>query len=80
MQYDCISIALAFPKLMILGQVELEDRFQIIVRYQWQCIETVYAIGCPFLISPNCQIIAPKSLLTKSAELNHLKCNQRIVC
>ena len=34
MQDDCIAVALGLPELMILGQVELEDRFEVTVRYR----------------------------------------------
>jgi transposase len=33
-QDDCIAVALGLPELMILGQVELEDRFEVTVRYR----------------------------------------------
>ena len=34
MQDDCIVVALELPELMILGQVELDDHFEVTVRYR----------------------------------------------
>ncbi len=34
MQDDCIAVALGLPELLILGQVELEDHFEVTVRYR----------------------------------------------
>ena len=34
MQDDCIEVALGLPELKILGQIELEDHFEVIVRYR----------------------------------------------
>jgi transposase len=33
-QDDCIAVALGLPELMILGQVELDDHFEVTVRYR----------------------------------------------
>jgi transposase len=33
-QDDCIAVALGLPELLILGQVELEDHFEVTVRYR----------------------------------------------
>jgi len=33
-QDDCISVALGLPELMILGQLELDDHFEVTVRYR----------------------------------------------
>lgn len=34
MQDDCIAVALGLPELMILGQVELDDHFEVTIRYR----------------------------------------------
>ena len=34
MQDDCIAVALGLPELMILGQIELDDHFEVTVRYR----------------------------------------------
>ena len=34
MQDDCISVAMGLPELMILGQLELDDHFEVTVRYR----------------------------------------------
>lgn len=34
MQDDCIAVALGLPELMILGQIELDDHFEITVIYR----------------------------------------------
>ena len=34
MQDDCIAVALGLPELEILGQIELEDHFEVTVRYR----------------------------------------------
>ena len=34
MKDDCIALALGSPELIILGQLELEDRFELTIRYQ----------------------------------------------
>ena len=34
MQDDCIEVALGLPELKILGQIELEDHFEVTVRYR----------------------------------------------
>jgi hypothetical protein len=33
-QGDCIAVALELPELLSLGQVELEDHFEVTVRYR----------------------------------------------
>jgi transposase len=33
-QDDCIEVALGLPELMILGQIELDDHFEVTVRYR----------------------------------------------
>jgi len=33
-QDDCIAVAMGLPELLILGQVELEDHFEVTVRYR----------------------------------------------
>lgn len=34
MQDDCIAVALGLPELMVLGQIELDDHFEVTVRYR----------------------------------------------
>ena len=34
MQDDCIAVALGLPELMILGQVEMDDHFEVTIRYR----------------------------------------------
>lgn len=34
MQDDCIEVALGLPELMILGQIEVDDHFEVTVRYR----------------------------------------------
>ena len=41
MQDDCIAVALGLPELEILGQIELEDHFEVTVRYRRD------KVGCP---------------------------------
>ena len=41
MQDDCIAVALGLPELMILGQTELKDHFEVTVRYR------VEKVACP---------------------------------
>jgi len=40
-QDDCIAVALGLPELEILGQIELEDHFEVTVRYRRD------KVGCP---------------------------------
>jgi len=40
-QGDCIAVALGLPELMILGQVELDDHFEVTIRYRWD------KVACP---------------------------------
>ena len=41
MQDDCIVVALELPELMLLAQVELDDHFEVTVRYRRD------KVGCP---------------------------------
>ena len=41
MQDDCIAVALGLPELMILGQVELDDHFEVTIRYRRE------KVACP---------------------------------
>ena len=34
MQDDCMAVALGLPELMILGQVEMDDHFEVTIRYR----------------------------------------------